>query len=237
MTSRPPSTPDDTCVYAIGDIHGRIDLLINMLEMIRQDAVHVQATRRVLVFLGDYVDRGLHSRQVIELLRSAPAPGFVVVFLKGNHDELLLKFLTDESVGGYWFTMGGDATLFSYGVVTRSREIAPVREKFLTVLPDSHRIFCESLVNIHIEGDYAFTHAGIRPGIALMEQRDEDLLWGCQSFINDERDHGKVVVHGHWYTADPVVLHNRIGIDTGACATGQLTCLVLSGTTQRFLST
>ena len=237
MTFKPPSTPDGTCIYAIGDIHGRIDLLTDMLEMIRQDAVHQQANRRVLVFLGDYVDRGLQSQQVIDLLRSDPVPGFVVVFLKGNHDELLLKFLEDESVGASWFTMGGDATLFSYGVVTRSRELEHLRKKFLAVFPASHRIFFSSLVSMHIEGDYAFTHAGIRPGVALMDQRDEDLFWGCENFINDERDHGKVIVHGHWYTAEPVVLHNRIGIDTGACATGHLTCLVLSDTTQRFLST
>ncbi|MCY4148338.1 MAG: metallophosphoesterase family protein [Gammaproteobacteria bacterium] len=231
------SVPDDTHVYAIGDIHGRVDLLAKMLDMIRHDVAGETANRRVLVFLGDYVDRGLQSRQVIDLLLSGPMPGFEAVFLKGNHDELLLAYLEDESVGEYWFSVGGDATLLSYGIACRSGQVTNSWKQFQNVLPASHRSFLSGLSSMHVEGDYAFTHAGIRPGKALAVQRDEDLMWGCEKFADDERDHGKMIVHGHFYAPEPEVRHNRIGIDTGACATGCLTCLVLSGATQRFLYT
>ncbi len=205
--------------------------------MVRQDAASRKMDRHVLIFLGDYVDRGLQSCQVIDLLLSNSIHGFEAVFLKGNHDELLLKYLEDELVGEYWFSVGGDATLLSYGIACRSGEIGDSWKQFKKVLPASHRSFLSGLTSMHIEGDYGFTHAGIRPGTELAVQKDEDLMWGCENFADDERDHGKVIVHGHYYAAEPVVRHNRIGIDTGACATGRLTCLVLSGSTQRFLFT
>ena len=244
-TERPggaASVPPGALVYAVGDIHGRVEPLIQLLETIRRDASRQQADRRVLVFLGDYVDRGPQSRQVIELLRSDPAPEFETVFLKGNHEAWLLDFLNDASVGEGWLAAGGHATLLSYGVAPPIRAAAAekwevLRETFAAEFPEEHKAFLSSLAKTHVEGDYAFTHAGIRPGAPLEQQREEDLLWGGEGFIGDGRDHGKVIVHGHWYAAEPVVRPNRIGIDTGAFATGRLTCLALSGAGRRFLST
>ncbi len=245
-TESPPHTasvPRGALVYAIGDIHGRVEPLAQLLESIRRDASRQKADRRVLVFLGDYVDRGPQSRQVIDLLRSDPAPGFEMVFLKGNHEAWLLDFLDDASVGERWLAAGGHATLLSYGVAPPAR--APrgaggwevLRKAFAAEFPEEHKAFLSSLAKTHVEGGYAFTHAGIRPGVPLAEQREEDLLWGSEDFVEDGRDHGRVIVHGHWYAAAPVVRPNRIGIDTGAFATGRLTCLALSGAERRFLST
>ena len=112
-----------------------------------------------------------------------------------------------------------------------------MRRKFAAGFPEEHKKFLDGLALTHVEGDYAFAHAGIRPGVALADQREEDLLWGSDDFAGDGRDHGKVIVHGHWYAPEPVVRGNRIGIDTGAFATGRLTCLALSGAERRFLST
>ncbi len=239
---RTASVPRGALVYAVGDIHGRVEPLIELLESIRRDASRQQADRRVLVFLGDYVDRGPQSRQVIELLRSDPAPEFETVFLKGNHEAWLLGFLNDASLGESWLAAGGHATLLSYGVAPPSGTLASekwevLRKAFAAEFPEEHKAFLSSLARAHVEGDYAFTHAGIRPGTPHEQQREEDLLWGSEDFIGDGRDHGKVIVHGHWYAAEPVVRPNRIGIDTGAFATGRLTCLALSGADRRFLST
>lgn len=236
------STPDDTIVYAIGDVHGRVEPLAKLLETIRGDASGQRASRRVLVFLGDYVDRGPQSRQVIELLLSDPAPEFETVFLKGNHEAWLLAFLENAAVGEQWLDGGGLATLLSYKAAPAApartaQALESLRESFAEVFPENHKTFLAGLATAHIEGDYAFAHAGIRPGVPLAEQREEDLLWGCGEFIEDERDHGKTIVHGHWFAEEPAVRRNRIGIDTGAFATGRLTCLVLQGETRRFLST
>lgn len=234
------AVPPGTCVYAVGDVHGRVEPLAKLLEKIRGDAARRQAARRVLVLLGDYVDRGLESRQVIDLLLDDPAPGFETVFLKGNHEAWLLEFLKDAQVGAHWLPNGGQATLFSYGVANpagapTAQRLESLREAFAAAFPEKHRAFLAGLATAHVEGGYAFTHAGIRPGVALAEQRDEDLLWGHEGFIEDARDHGKVIVHGHWYAPEPAVHGNRIGIDTGAFATGRLTCLVLCGASRRFL--
>ena len=239
---RNASAPPGARVYVIGDIHGRVEPLAEMLDKVRIDASRENADRRVLIFLGDYVDRGLESRQVIDLLLADPAPGFEKVFLKGNHEAWLLAFLENAQAGRNWLTSGGHATLFSYGVaqpvrVQAAGSLESVRKAFAAALPEEHKVFLSGLLNTHVEAGYAFAHAGIRPGIALADQREEDLLWGTENFIGDARDHGKVIVHGHWYTPEPDVRHNRIGIDTGAFASGRLTCLVLCGASRKFLST
>lgn len=239
MPFKLPSAPKGSIIYAIGDIHGRVDTLAKLLKIIRHDVAHQDKDRWVLIFLGDYVDRGPKSRQVVDLLLSEPMPGFEKVFLKGNHEAWMLAYLDDASVGEHWFAAGGGATLLSYGIAFSPGATDPehARKAFSTNLPETHQSFLAGLSMIHTEGDYAFTHAGIRPGVALEEQQEEDLLWGSEDFIRDERDHGKVIVHGHWLDFEPVVCHNRIGIDTGAFATGRLTCLVLADSEQRFLFT
>lgn len=210
--------------------------------MVRDDASRAGQGRRVLVFLGDYVDRGLRSREVIEFLLADPAPGFETVFLKGNHEAWVLEFLEDPAVGRQWLSGGGQATLLSYGVTAapgprNAAYLASLRDALANALPDAHKTFLNGLATQYVEGGYAFVHAGIRPGTALAEQREEDLLWGHAEFLDDRRDHGKVVVHGHSFAPEPVVRRNRIGIDTGVYATGRLTCLVLEGTSRRFLFT
>lgn len=241
-THQAVSVPHDTRVYAIGDIHGQLEVLVRLVAIVRQDAAQAKAGRRVLVFLGDYVDRGLQSRQVINFLLADPAPDFEMVFLKGNHEAWLLAFLEDAAVGRGWLAAGGQATLLSYGVATppgprNVSYLKSLRQALAAALPGSHKAFFSGLVTQHVEGGYAFVHAGIRPGTALAEQREEDMLWGWDGFMDDDRDHGKIIVHGHSFAPEPVVECNRIGIDTGAYATGRLTCLVLEGASRRFLST
>ena len=240
-TVRPPAVPPGTRVYAVGDVHGQLEPLTRLVGMIRDDAARVSVERRVAIFVGDYVDRGHESRQVIDFLYDVPLPGFETIHLKGNHDAWLLAFLRDAAVGTEWLHMGGQATLLSYGVAAplgaRSAEaLEAVREAFARALPPEHRTFLERLRLSHVEGDYAFVHAGIRPGVALEDQQEEDLLWIRDAFTGDRSDHGKVVVHGHSVTDRPDIRHNRIGIDTGAYATGRLTSIVLEGESRRFLT-
>ena len=224
----------------MGDVHGEIGALTRLAAEIGRDAAANLAERRVLVFLGDYVDRGLESRAVIDLLLALPLPGFERVFLRGNHEAWMLAFLAGARVGPRWLEAGGQATLLSYGVALPPAprdhtRFEALREALREALPSEHMAFLEGLRLHHVEGDYAFVHAGIRPGVALADQHEHDLLWIRDEFIHDRRDHGRVIVHGHSLTHRPEVRPNRIGIDTGAYATGCLTCLVLAGTGRRFL--
>lgn len=235
--------PEGTRLYAIGDIHGRADLLSELLDLIRKDAARAPERRTVLVTLGDYVDRGEWSRHVVDMLLEDPLPGAELVALKGNHEELLLRFLEEpDAVSRLWLGNGGDATLRSYGI--EPSRYLPLGDGWQRMsrllaeaLPEPHRRFFEALRLHHAEGGYLFVHAGIRPGLPLEEQTAETLLWVRDLFLSSEADHGSVVVHGHTVTWAPEQRANRIGIDTGAFMTGRLTCLVLSGTERRFLST
>ena len=240
---RPTRVPDGVRVYTIGDIHGRVDLLRDLHRMILEDASNTPGViRKTAIYLGDYVDRGLHSREVIELLLDEPLEDFDKVYLKGNHDDDFLGFLADETRGADWFRVGGDATVYSYGVRI-PRDLAPadrfsyIRKALRAAVPPRHVEFLAGLELVREIGDYLFVHAGIRPGTALDEQEPEDMLWIRDEFLDSRADHGKVVVHGHSVTDRPDVRENRIGIDTGAYASHELTCLVLEGATRRFLST
>lgn len=239
----PARVTEDTRVYAIGDIHGRADLLADLLEMIRADAARAPEGRQVLITLGDHVDRGEWTRHVVDMLLEDPLPGAELVTLKGNHEQLLLRFLEEpEAVGRLWLGNGGDATLRSYGIEpSRYRRLADgwrrMSHLFAEALPAAHRRFFENLRLHHGEGGYLFVHAGIRPGVPLAEQTAETLLWVRDPFLSSEADHGAVVVHGHTIAWAPEERPNRIGIDTGAFMTGRLTCLVLAGEERRFLST
>ena len=229
-----PAVSPGTRVYAVGDIHGQLGALTTIVEMIRDDAVSAAGSRQVLIFIGDYVDRGLDSRRVIDFLLTDPAPGFEIVFLKGNHDAWLLAFLRDAGIGPAWLDVGGQATLLSYGVpvpagLRRAGHLEAVREDLARALPPGHKAFLEGLSLLHVEGDYVFVHAGLRPGVAMEAQRERDLLWIREEFTGDRSDHGKIVVHGHSVTERPDVRPNRIGIDTGAYATGRLLFRALAG--------
>ncbi len=236
-------TPAQQRIHAIGDIHGRLDLLTVLHADIR---AHREAKPHdgtdVVVYLGDYVDRGPYSREVIEYLLGDPLPGFTAVHLMGNHDEAMLKFLEDVSIGPSWASFGGESTLLSYGVRTTPdmigmRRFESMRQQLVAKMPASHVAFLRGLELSYQAGDYLFAHAGIRPGVPLERQDPEDLLWIRETFLSSGVDHGKIVVHGHTPTDAPQVRPNRIGIDTGAFASGILTCLVLDGEERRFLST
>lgn len=242
VAARPRCAPDGVCVYAVGDIHGRMDLLCDLQAQIREDAIGVGAARNVVVYVGDYVDRGLQSRGVIDCLLQDPLPGFESVYLKGNHEAAMLKFLDVTDIGPDWLAYGGDATLYSYGVnVPRSpltqEKLRTMQAELLQKISDRHLDFLRNLRLFHEEGDYYFAHAGVLPGRSLYEQSEEDLLWIRDAFLFSAEDFGKVVVHGHTITSEPEFRSNRIGIDTGAFASGKLTALVLEGETQRTLQT
>jgi len=233
----------DVVVYAIGDVHGRAELLERLESKIRADAESRPESRRVIVYLGDYIDRGLDSRGVIDQLIAQGDDGFERVFLRGNHEDAMLRFLESTDIGRSWKGFGGDATLYSYGVdvfgappdgVDKMEHIqAQLREN----VPDEHLAFLKSLVLSHVEGDYFFVHAGVRPGLPLDHQSPNDMMWIRDEFLNSRQDFGKIVVHGHSIRPQPVVQSNRIGIDTGAFASGVLTALVLWGDQHGFLQT
>jgi serine/threonine protein phosphatase 1 len=231
-------------VYAIGDIHGRLDLLTDLLAQVAVDAErHPADQRRELVFLGDYIDRGTESRGVIDALLDLAWPDFTRTFLMGNHEEAMLEFLDGQTDGVGWLTYGGLETLISYGVAIRklptdAESAAEMRDALQAAVPPSHVDFLRRCVLSHVAGDYVFVHAGVRPGRSLEQQDRRDLLWIREEFLRAPGVlPGKVVVHGHTICDSPQDLGHRIDIDTGAFVSGQLTCLVLRGTARRFLST
>ena len=234
-----PTVPEGTRVYAVGDIHGRVDLLSRLKQFVHEDAYARQAPRNVIVYVGDYIDRGENSAQVIDCLLDEPLPGFESIHLLGNHEESLVQFLGDIQVGPAWLAYGGSATLMSYGVALpqSDRDLVRVQGELRAALPARHLDFMRELKLTHVEGDYFFTHAGVRPGVALTAQEPQDLLWIRDVFLSSTADFGKIVVHGHSITDAPDVRRNRIGIDTGAFASGKLTCLVLEGQDLAFLQT
>lgn len=243
LAGRPPAVPAGTRLYAVGDVHGRLDLLEQIEEAILEDfAAAGRPLQPVLVLVGDYVDRGFESRAVLDHLIERPLPGFARVLLLGNHDLWLRAFLDGQAIDPAWLDYGGDATLASYGVgldrsLPEAERLAAARTALLERFPPAHRRLLDELEPAFEFGDYFLCHAGVRPGVPLEAQSDTDLLWIREPFLSFPGEFGKIVVHGHTPSEEPVVRRNRIGIDTGACWTGRLTCLVLEGTEQRFLST
>lgn len=238
---RRASVPRGTRVYAVGDIHGRDDLLDELLERIEADLTEHPARTSLIVFLGDLIDRGPGSRAVIERLRTMRRPATRAVFLTGNHEEALLRVLDGESrFAGDWLRFGGRECLNSYGVdgvavaAMGTRDAARAIRK---AIPADHAAFMRSFGDTLSVGDYLFVHAGIRPGVTLARQSQADLRWIRDVFLDDERDHGFVVVHGHTISEHVSDVGNRIGIDTGAYRSGILTALVLEGVERRYLQT
>ena len=231
-TSRtPPRVPDGVRIYAVGDLHGRVDLLETMLKMIDLDLSRFPVPRPIVIFLGDYIDRGPASRDVLECLtarRSAET-----VFLKGNHEVFLSNFLRQSSVLEEWRRYGGLETLVSYGLKPSINpsfaELLELGHAFEKSFPDHHRQFLESLVPSFSCGDFYFVHAGIRPGVRLRDQREADLLWIRDDFLLCEEPFEKFVIHGHTPVTEPDIRSNRVNIDTGAVQTGRLTCLIIEG--------
>jgi serine/threonine protein phosphatase 1 len=235
--------PAGTLVYAIGDIHGRSDLLKKLHRRIVADAATKSASRKVIVYLGDYVDRGPDSCGVIDLILDQAPKGFTLVFLRGNHEKIMLEFLEDTSSAPVWLRNGAVPTFDSYGIRASEQlqpgdaELQRLQAELKAKLPRRHVDFLKSLQNLHVEGDYAFVHAGVKPGVALAEQREEDLLWIRGEFLASTADHGHMIVHGHTILPDVQFAPNRIGIDTGAFYSDRLTCLALEGDTRRIIQT
>jgi serine/threonine protein phosphatase 1 len=233
-----PSVPEGHRIYAIGDVHGRADLLAALFRRIDADLARRPTAEATQVFLGDYIDRGPRSRQVIDLL-IARRREHRALFLMGNHEAYARQVLSDPSVLPQWMQMGGARTLVSYGVMPSRHSDAKAHQDtavaFREAIPESHHKFIESLALAFTCGDFFFTHAGVRPGIPLRTQDQQDLLWIRDDFLLHEDDFGKVIVHGHTPTMQPDIRPNRINIDTGAYATGRLTCLVLEGSEMSFL--
>jgi diadenosine tetraphosphatase ApaH/serine/threonine PP2A family protein phosphatase len=233
-----PRVPAGVRVYAVGDVHGRADLLQQVFKRIDEDHAHAPVPHRIEVFLGDYVDRGPASRQVLELLidRGKKHPS---IFLKGNHETLLMNFHANPLSLVSWQKLGGLETLVSYGLTPPLNADARMQVDLAVALdkalPFSHKQFLADLQLSYTCGDYFFVHAGIRPGVALDQQREQDLLWIRQEFLLCEDEFDKIVVHGHTPVLEPEIRSNRINIDTGAYATGRLSCLVLEADAMRIL--
>lgn len=223
-------------IYAIGDIHGRLDLLDRAIDAIDRD-LREQGGDAITVTLGDYIDRGPASRGVLDRLSVNPFPTPYVA-LKGNHELMLDAFLADPALGPQWRDFGGLEMLHSYGIPAGRFMLGrdyPAAAEALRSAIAPHMPFLQSLKTSFSHGKYFFCHAGVRPGVPLDRQNDHDLMWIRAEFLGSDMDFGKIVVHGHTPVERPEVLPNRINIDTGAFATGQLTCVALDEEGHRFL--
>jgi serine/threonine protein phosphatase 1 len=227
-----PRLPDGLRIYAISDIHGCAHLLEQMLAVIDADVAHSKPYRAIEVFMGDYIDRGPDSRATLDLLIRRAGRGNAI-FLKGNHEAFLDEIFHDPARINDWLRVGGLQTLLSYGLSPspspndlEQREL--VRE-LVAAIPPHHREFLKRLRLTFTCGDFLFVHAGLRPGVPLSEQREADLLWIREEFLQSKKNFGKYVIHGHTPVRSAEILANRANIDTGAYATGNLTLLSIQG--------
>ena len=236
-----PAGKDGARAYAVGDIHGRLDLLDALLARIEADIAEREPRRSFIVFLGDYIDRGADSAGVVERLRTYRPRHAKPIFLAGNHEEVLLQILKGGTdILPSWLKFGGAECAASYGIdVDRLRRLPD--DEALAVLraaiPRAHVEFLEGMGDTFSFGDYLFVHAGIRPGVALEEQQRKDLRWIREPFLSDGKEHGFVVVHGHTIVDAVEERPNRIGIDTGAYRTHNLTALAIEDERRWYLST
>ena len=235
---RYPPAPDGFTVYAVGDIHGRLDLLLGVQRRIDVDKARLIRGRAVEVYLGDYIDRGPDPAGVVSRLidRSQEVHA---VFLRGNHEQLLLDFLDGKDCLDEWLAVGGNATMLSYGLARaptfRLLARAALRRKLGQAIPPEHRRFYETTGPCIRLGNYLAVHAGIRPGVPLEKQKSSDLLGIRQTFLQFDGDFGFIVVHGHTPVVAAKLLPNRINIDTAAFATNLLTCLKIDAAGPRVL--
>lgn len=229
--------PQGNRLYAIGDVHGRADLLDGMIDAIAADLASNPVPAHQIVTLGDYTDRGPDSFRVIETLQAKRADeGWIC--LRGNHDQWIIDFLDDPlAAGDTWQRWGGRETLLSYGVETLWEDDPfGVHKAFRRALSPAHRQFFNTLPFSHEAGDFFFAHAGVKPGVPLSRQLPRDLMWIRDEFLLHTGSHGKVVIHGHT-PSDWVDVHpNRINADTWAYHSGMLSAVVLEGREHRTLS-
>ena len=240
----PPPAPRGTAgarAYAIGDVHGRLDLLDRMLEMIEADIAARPRRRNFIILLGDLIDRGPDSARVVERLRTYRPDGAKMIFLAGNHEEVMLRIVQgEEGVLPSWLKFGGAECLESYGVdseALKKLDEGTALERVKAAVPRAHVDFLAGFGDTFSFGDYLFVHAGIRPGLPLEEQHVKDLRWIREPFLGDSKEHGFVVVHGHTICDAVEERANRIGIDTGAYMSGRLTAIAIEDDRRWFLST
>lgn len=231
--------PRDQRWYAIGDIHGCYSELNTLIELIDDDDNHRGETDTRLLFVGDYIDRGPCSRDVIRLMMRLDVGDDRVVFLMGNHEETLLAVADgNRRAAALFHKMGGRETLLSYGVTAQdydSADAAGVVDLVRSAIPTDHINWLRKLRLSYQVGDYLFVHAGIRPGIPMKDQLSSDVRWIRNDFLASTADHGVMIVHGHSVTEQIDERANRIGIDTGAYATGRLSAIGIEGTERWFL--
>jgi serine/threonine protein phosphatase 1 len=236
------SAVDEMRLYIIGDIHGRSDLLDRIVDEINRDINEFGWQESLTITLGDYVDRGPDSRGVLDRLSRNPFPTDYIA-LKGNHEAIFEEFVNQPSVASHWRDLGGLETLHSYGVpmdnLMLGKGFEEAARALSAVIPEAHRTFLGSL-KTHISIDNCFLcHAGVRPNVPLDRQNANDLLWIRDEFLNSRQSFGKMIIHGHTPNEWPEVRPNRVNLDTGAFATGRLTCLVIDRdcNRERFLFT
>jgi len=236
-----PELPFEAPVYAIGDVHGRADLLHALMDVISSDA-RSSADKPHLVFLGDYIDRGFQSRDVIStLIELGRDDAFETVFLKGNHEQAMLRFLQDHKIGPDWANFGGRETLISYGIsppksVNAVEEWQEIQKELVKTIPNQHVEFLEQLEVSHKIGPYGFVHAGVKPGVPYEQQTDEDRMWIRDEFLNAKDKEDLFIVHGHTPVNAPYSDHRRVNVDTGAYFTGRLTAVKIEGDKMSFLT-
>jgi serine/threonine protein phosphatase 1 len=232
--------PDGVRVYAIGDMHGCSHLLDDIDRQIAAEVAADPPEQGVFIGLGDYVDRGPDSAGVLERLAQPHPSGLERILLRGNHEVVMLSAQEDVAALDAWRQLGGVETLLSYGIdfrlATQRGNVQALLPLVRMRVPRRHVELLDSTRRSLTVGDYFFCHAGVRPGVALGEQRDEDLFWIREPFLSSGASFGRIVVHGHTPVDEPQIRANRINIDTGAYATNQLTCLVLEGAERRFLT-
>jgi serine/threonine protein phosphatase 1 len=243
-----PRIPRGRRIYAIGDIHGRLDLLELLHDAILEDAQTATGKRKTLIHLGDYIDRGPDSFGVVDRLSEFTNDDFDVINLKGNHEDFLIRFVQNESklapLLDVWRNNGCIETLLSYGIDIRDpgeqspdEEARHIRNLLSDAIPKSHMAFYRNLKLRHTIGDYLFVHAGINPDLPMNRQTKTDLIWIRNRFLSHAGPFEKVIVHGHSISNTPEVLDHRIGIDTGAYFSNRLTCLVLEDNERHFIET
>jgi serine/threonine protein phosphatase 1 len=229
--------PEGMRVYAVGDIHGRSGLLEKMLEAIARDASEHKGVQVVEVFLGDYIDRGMHSRAVIDQLLAPSPNGHQRICLLGNHEETLLNFLADPTQLRQWANFGGYATLASYGIPIpasmNAETMVALRDQLRQNLPPAHVDFLQQLQLTYQLGDYLFVHAGILPEQPLEKQSRANVLWIRNAFLNYTGYFDYYVVHGHSPVAEPDIRTNRANLDVSGAPVESLCCLVMQGTQRR----
>lgn len=231
--------PQGMRLYAIGDVHGRFDCLSRMHELIAAEILRDGPADWRVIHLGDYVDRGPQSRQVLDLLATACTRDKRNIALMGNHDEGFLDFLANPANDRLFVDFGGFDTAASYGVLLDAQSRAGIvasHRNLLDAMPDAHLSFLRGLQRSVTFGSFFFCHAGVRPGIPLNAQSPHDLIWIRREFLDHTGLFEKVIVHGHTPMPEPEVKPNRVNVDTRAYDTGRLTALVVDGREKRFLT-